>query len=89
MPSLLVARLLILPSVRYKRYKLGDVKSFDSLFFPEKAKLIKILENFENKTGEKVRQRGVTRAGLREGFKPIFAIPKASLSRSSAVAPRF
>lgn len=39
---------------RYKRYKLGDVKDFDSLFFPEKANLLRILDHFENKTGESV-----------------------------------
>ncbi|CAN0082389.1 unnamed protein product [Ectocarpus sp. 12 AP-2014] len=35
----------------YKRYKLGDVKDFDSLFFPEKEKLLRALENFEAKRG--------------------------------------
>lgn len=44
---------LICLTARYKRYKLGGVKSFDSLFFPEKTKLLKILDNFENKTGER------------------------------------
>ena len=43
-------------SFRYQRYKLGDVKGFDSLFFPEKAKLLEILQNFENKTGERERE---------------------------------
>ena len=38
-------------SVRYKRYKLGDLKDFDSLFFPEKGNLLKILANFEEKKG--------------------------------------
>eukprot|EP00752_Nemacystus_decipiens_P016297 g14574.t1 len=37
--------------LRYKRYKLGDVKDFDSLFFPEKGSLLKILANFEAKRG--------------------------------------
>ena len=37
--------------VRYKRYKLGDLKDFDSLFFPEKRNLLKILSNFEEKKG--------------------------------------
>eukprot|EP00752_Nemacystus_decipiens_P016296 g14573.t1 len=37
--------------LRYKRYKLGDVKDFDSLFFPEKDSLLKILANFEAKRG--------------------------------------
>lgn len=36
---------------RYKRYKLGDVKDFSSLFFPEKENLLKILDYFEHKTG--------------------------------------
>ncbi|CAM9204899.1 unnamed protein product [Ectocarpus sp. 6 AP-2014] len=37
--------------LRYKRYRLGDVKDFDSLFFPEKEKLLRALENFEAKRG--------------------------------------
>ncbi|CAN0554950.1 unnamed protein product, partial [Ectocarpus sp. 8 AP-2014] len=37
--------------ISYKRYKLGDVKDFDSLFFPEKEKLLRALENFEAKRG--------------------------------------
>ncbi|CAM9351159.1 unnamed protein product [Ascophyllum nodosum] len=37
--------------LRYKRYKLGDLKDFDSLFFPEKENLLKILANFEEKKG--------------------------------------
>ncbi|CAM9351235.1 unnamed protein product [Ascophyllum nodosum] len=37
--------------LRYKRYKLGDLKDFDSLFFPEKRNLLKILSNFEEKKG--------------------------------------
>lgn len=36
---------------RYKRYKLGDTKDFDTLFFPEKDGLLNILHNFQNKTG--------------------------------------
>ncbi|CAN0351525.1 unnamed protein product, partial [Ectocarpus sp. 12 AP-2014] len=35
----------------YKRYMLGDVKDFDSLFFPEKEKLLRALENFQAKRG--------------------------------------
>ncbi|RNF12294.1 AAA+-type ATPase [Trypanosoma rangeli] len=34
------------------RYPLYDLKSFNSLFFPEKEKLIALLEQFENKTGK-------------------------------------
>lgn len=36
---------------RYQSYKLGEVKDFDSLFFPEKKNLLKILEHFQKKTG--------------------------------------
>lgn len=36
---------------RYKRYKLGNVKDFSSLFFPAKPALLKILNHFDNKTG--------------------------------------
>ncbi|CAM9298105.1 unnamed protein product, partial [Scytosiphon promiscuus] len=35
--------------LRYKRYKLSGNKDFDSLFFPEKDNLLKILGNFEAK----------------------------------------
>lgn len=51
-PSLL--RHVLSFSLRYKRYKLGNVKDFSSLFFPEKEALLTILQNFENKTGEQV-----------------------------------
>eukprot|EP00903_Cladosiphon_okamuranus_P005574 g5549.t1 len=34
----------------YKRYELGDLKNFDSLFFPQKKNLLDILANFEAKT---------------------------------------
>eukprot|EP00752_Nemacystus_decipiens_P016300 g14577.t1 len=34
----------------YKRYELGDLKNFDSLFFPQKKNLLDILQNFEAKT---------------------------------------
>jgi len=37
---------------RYKRYKLSDEKTFDSLFFSEKHSLLKIVNNFSNKTGK-------------------------------------
>lgn len=36
----------------YKRYKLSDDKTFDSLFFEEKAGLLAILKHFVNKTGK-------------------------------------
>lgn len=39
---------------RYKRYRLSDGKDFDSLFFPEKEALLRVLEHFENKSGEKM-----------------------------------
>ena len=35
----------------YKRYKLSDEKSFDCIFFKEKQLLLKMLDNFQNKTG--------------------------------------
>lgn len=37
---------------RYRRYPLGDVKDFSSMFFPEKENLLKILANFEKKSGK-------------------------------------
>merc|ERR1719486_439646 len=36
----------------FKRYKLSDEKTFGSLFFDEKAKLLKILKDFMAKTGK-------------------------------------
>lgn len=36
----------------YKRYELSSEKTFRSLFFPEKDRLMKILENFDKKTGK-------------------------------------
>ncbi|CAN0252493.1 unnamed protein product, partial [Laminaria digitata] len=36
----------------YKRYRLGNEKAFDTLFFPEKELLLKILHNFQHKTGK-------------------------------------
>jgi hypothetical protein len=36
----------------YKRYKLSDHKTFDTMFFREKASFLQLLANFENKTGE-------------------------------------
>ncbi|CAN0119203.1 unnamed protein product [Scytosiphon promiscuus] len=37
---------------KYKRYRLSDCKDFDSLFFPEKSALLRVLEHFENKSGK-------------------------------------
>lgn len=37
---------------RYKRYRLSDGKDFSSLFFPEKDALLRVLEHFEDKSGE-------------------------------------
>jgi chaperone BCS1 len=36
----------------YKRYKLSGEKTFKSLFFPEKERLLRILRNFESKVGK-------------------------------------
>ncbi|CAJ1937934.1 unnamed protein product [Cylindrotheca closterium] len=36
----------------YKRYKLSDEKSFDSLFFKEKKNLLGLIDHFTNKTGK-------------------------------------
>jgi chaperone BCS1 len=36
----------------YKRYKLSGEKTFNSLFFPEKARLLRILSNFQSKAGK-------------------------------------
>ena len=36
----------------YKRYKLSEEKSFDSLFFPQKKLLLELLENFQQKRGK-------------------------------------
>jgi len=37
---------------KYKRYRLSDDKSFDSLFFQQKDSILKIVNNFTNKTGK-------------------------------------
>ncbi|KAL3941708.1 MAG: hypothetical protein SGBAC_003988 [Bacillariaceae sp.] len=37
---------------KFKRYKLSDEKSFDSLFFREKSRLLGLLDHFANKTGK-------------------------------------
>jgi SpoVK/Ycf46/Vps4 family AAA+-type ATPase len=39
-------------STKYKRYKLSDEKSFDSLFFREKNNLLGLIDHFSNKTGK-------------------------------------
>uniref|UniRef100_K3WXY1 ATPase AAA-type core domain-containing protein n=1 Tax=Globisporangium ultimum (strain ATCC 200006 / CBS 805.95 / DAOM BR144) TaxID=431595 RepID=K3WXY1_GLOUD len=36
----------------HKRYALGDDKTFDNVFFSEKQQLIKLIDNFVNKTGK-------------------------------------
>eukprot|EP00980_Cylindrotheca_fusiformis_P020106 scaffold7176_cov134-Cylindrotheca_fusiformis.AAC.3 len=38
--------------IKYKRYKLSDEKTFDSLFFKEKPELLGLIEHFTNKTGK-------------------------------------
>ncbi|CAM9165519.1 unnamed protein product [Choristocarpus tenellus] len=37
--------------IKYKRYKLTDDKDFDTLFFPEKDKLLALLKRFEDRSG--------------------------------------
>ncbi len=37
---------------KYKRYKLSDRKTFDSLFFPEKENILHIFDNFLSKKGK-------------------------------------
>ena len=37
---------------KYKRYLLSDAKTFESLFFPEKNDLRKIVDDFEQKRGK-------------------------------------
>mmetsp|Transcript_30120 Transcript_30120/g.76081 ORF Transcript_30120/g.76081 Transcript_30120/m.76081 type:complete len:731 (+) Transcript_30120:76-2268(+) len=37
---------------KYRRYKLSDEKTFKSLFFPEKETLLKIIEDFEKRSGK-------------------------------------
>ena len=39
-------------SMSFKRYRLSDEKSFDSLFFKEKESLLAIINHFTNKTGK-------------------------------------
>jgi chaperone BCS1 len=38
--------------INHKRYLLKGYKTFDSLFYPEKSQLIKLLSDFQNKTGK-------------------------------------
>lgn len=38
--------------LQYDRYKLSDEKSFNSLFFSEKKKLLKLVDHFQAKTGK-------------------------------------
>jgi len=37
---------------KYKRYQLSEEKTFESLFFKEKETILKIVDNFVNKTGK-------------------------------------
>ena len=37
---------------KYKRYKLSEEKTFDSLFFPQKEKLLHLLGHFQEKKGK-------------------------------------
>ncbi len=39
-------------SLNFKKYKLSDHKTFKSLFFPQKNELIKLIDDFTNKTGK-------------------------------------
>jgi hypothetical protein len=39
-------------SRKFKRYKLTDEKTFDSLFFPQKSNLLKLLGHFNERTGK-------------------------------------
>ncbi|TMW57895.1 hypothetical protein Poli38472_013369 [Pythium oligandrum] len=39
-------------SMAYKRYALGEEKTFENLFFNEKATVMQLLDNFTNKTGK-------------------------------------
>ncbi|KAH7470472.1 hypothetical protein PRIC1_001641 [Phytophthora ramorum] len=40
------------PVVSYKRYVLGEEKTFDNLFFEEKQQVLQLLDNFENRAGK-------------------------------------
>ena len=39
-------------SEKYKRYKLADSKTFESIFFPQKDELMRLLDDFEKKKGK-------------------------------------
>ncbi|GAB9477134.1 Arrestin domain-containing protein a, partial [Globisporangium polare] len=39
-------------AVAYKRYALGEDKTFDNLFFEDKAQVLQLLDNFTNKAGK-------------------------------------
>lgn len=41
-----------MPDFRYKRHLLTEQKTFGSLFFPQKASLLRLLSDFENKQGK-------------------------------------
>jgi len=51
-------------SRKYKRYQLSDEKTFESLFFQEKEKMLKIVDNFTNKTGKYAIQGYPNKLGL-------------------------
>ena len=36
---------------QYKRYKLSEEKTFGSLFFPQKGRLLHLLQHFTDRTG--------------------------------------
>lgn len=40
------------PAVAYKRYALGEEKTFENLFFEEKEQLLQLLANFQNRAGK-------------------------------------
>ncbi|ETP51754.1 hypothetical protein F442_03149 [Phytophthora nicotianae P10297] len=40
------------PVVAYKRYALGEEKTFENLFFEEKEQVLQLLDNFENRSGK-------------------------------------
>jgi chaperone BCS1 len=40
------------PPALFKKYKLSDDKTFDSLFFPEKQEVLQLIDNFRHKRGK-------------------------------------
>ena len=40
------------PPALFKKYKLSDEKTFDSLFFPEKAEVLQLVDNFLHRRGK-------------------------------------